>query len=101
MNRKKKDSNARGLFFGMLSPVLGFFIYGFYWAWKFNKSFGYFFHDIFMGTPAYKSSILSLSLLVNLIPFFIFLRTDRNKSARGVLLAVFIYVPFVVYYRFA
>jgi hypothetical protein len=101
MKRKRYDSNALGFVLGILCPVLGFLIYGTYWAWKFNKTFGYFFHDIFLGTPTFKSSIIALSLLVNLIPFFIFIRSERNKSARGVLLAVFIYVPFVVYYRFA
>lgn len=86
---------------GLIGPLLGFVVYGLYWSWSFHRTFCYFVNDLFIGTPDFRSSILSLSLLMNLVPFFIFLRSDRYKSARGVMAAVFIYVPLVIYFKFA
>lgn len=96
---ERYDSIKTGLIVGLISPVVGFVIYGLYWSWRFHRSFSYFTNDVFAGS--FRSAILSLSLLINLIPFFIFIRSDRYKSSRGVMFAVFIYVPVVLYYKFA
>ena len=100
MKPNRLDKMWIGVLIGLILPVFGFLIYGWYWSWKFFRPFSYFVNDVFIGTPTFRSAILSLSLLINLIPFFIFLRTERYKSARGVVAAVFLYVPFVIYYRF-
>jgi hypothetical protein len=100
MKTKKYDDQRLGILVGVFSPLIGFFIYGALWAWHFAKPFNYFLNDVFLGIPSFRSSILTLSLVFNLVPFFIFVRTNRNKTARGVLLAVFLYIPLVVYYRF-
>lgn len=100
MKSRSFDKLPIGLILGVLTPVFGFVCYGIFWAIRFNKSFQYFAVDLFVGVPAFRSSIISLSLLFNLIPFLIFIRTERYKSARGVLMGVFLYVPIVVYYYF-
>jgi len=100
MKSKRFNKTSIGFVIGLLLPVLGFVIYGSYWSWKFNRMFSYFVNEVFLGTPTFRSSILALSLLINLIPFFIFIRSDRMLAARGILAAVFVYVPFVVYFRF-
>jgi hypothetical protein len=99
--KKKYDSMPLGLALGMISPVIGFAIYGLLWSIYFEKPFDYFVNNIFIGVHAFQSSIVALSLIFNLVPFFIFLRTDRYRSGRGVLLALFIYVPLVLYLRFS
>lgn len=90
-----------GLLIGLLSPIIGFIIYGGYWSWNFNKTFSYFVNDVFIGMPIFRSSILSLSIVINLVPFLLFLRQERYKAARGVLAAIFVFVPFVIYFKFA
>lgn len=100
MRAKKYDSQAFGFVLGLFGPLLGFLVYGFLWAVYFNKSFLYFYHGVFVAIPEFRSSIVTLSLLFNLIPFFLFIRSKRYLSARGVLLAVFLYIPAVVYFRF-
>lgn len=100
MKSKRYDKTILGFVIGLVLPVIGFILYGVYWSWKFFRTFSYFVNDVFLGTPTFRSSIMSLSLLINLIPFFIFLRKERYYSARGVLAAVFVYVPFVVYFKF-
>lgn len=101
MKSKSLDKLPLGFLIGLIMPVIGFICYGIFWAIRFNKTFEYFAVDLFIGVPAFRSSILSLALLFNLLPFLIFIRSERYKSARGVLLAVFAYVPFVVYYYFS
>src|SRR5690554_3186059 len=100
MKPKRFDKMWIGMLIGLVMPTVGFAVYGWYWSWKFYRPFSYFVNNIFIETPALRSSILSLSLIINLLPFFVFLRTDRYKSARGVMAAVFLYVPFVIYFRF-
>lgn len=90
-----------GLLVGLLSPIVGFIIYGLYWSWSYGRTFSYFVNDIFIGTPAHRSSIIVLSLLINLVPFLVLLRQERYKAARGILAAIFIFVPFVVYFKFS
>ncbi len=98
MSKPTGDSLSVGFVIGVLAPVLGFFVYGLFWAQDNNRSLGYFINDLFLGTPEFRSSIIALSLIANLIPFYVFLRKERYKTARGVLLAVFLYVPFVIYF---
>jgi|GEM_PF-3333236 len=90
-----------GLALGLLFPLMGFTAYGLFWARRFNKSFEYFAVDLFWTIPGFKSSILALSLLANLIPFLWLVRKDRYQAGRGVLAAVFLFVPFVIYFRFS
>lgn len=100
MKVKSHNNQPLGVAIGVVSPVVGFFIYGLLWSWYFSKPFMYFLDDVFIGIPTFRSSILTLSLVFNLVPFFYLIRTHRYKTARGVILAVFLYIPFVVYFRF-
>jgi len=98
--KKSYDNLLLGLGIGLFSPVVGFVIYGFLWSVYFSKPFIHFVEGIFIGVKEFQSSIVALSLIFNLVPFFLFLRSDRYQSGRGVLMALFIYVPLVVYLRF-
>ena len=98
--KKKYDNLPLGLGLGLVSPVVGFVAYGFLWSIYFDKAFSYFVEGIFLGGKDFQSSIVALSLIFTLVPFFVFLRSDRYVSGRGVLMALFIYVPLVLYLRF-
>jgi hypothetical protein len=100
MKSNKYNKVGFGFLLGILFPFLGFILYGSYWAWNFNKSLAYFVNDIFLGVSTFRSSIMALALIANLIPFLFFIRKDWNQAARGVLAAVFVFVPFIVYFRF-
>lgn len=101
MKTKRFDKVSFGFLIGLFAPLLGFVLYGVFWSYYFQKTFSYFVNDIFLGVSTFQSSIVTLSLLMMLAPFFAFIRTDRYRSARGVLAALFIYVPVVLYLRFA
>ena len=97
---KKGNNQALGLLIGLFCPILGFVIYGTGWGLFHGRSFSYFYNYVFIGTPQFQSAIISLSILINLLPFFIFVRTDRLRAARGVLASLFVYMPVVIYLKF-
>jgi hypothetical protein len=100
MKRSKWDVLWVGLVAGLLSPVLGFVVFGALWTYYNGFRFSYFVNDIFLNKPEFQSAILSVSLLMNLAPFFFAIQKHQYYFARGVLMALFIYVPVVIYLRF-
>lgn len=47
------------------------------------------------------SGIIAVSLVFNLVFFFTALRFHWYYAARGVIMATFLYAPFVVYFKYA
>ncbi len=88
----KKDSMIVGLIFGILAPLLGIIIYWFIQFREMKLS------EFFSHIIVYKliSPALSLSLLINLGIFFLFLQKEYYLATRGVLFATFIYAGIIV-----
>ena len=92
----KKDSMILGLVCGLLAPFLAIIIY---WIMQFHEmKLSEFLSHIIV----YKliSPALSLSLLINLGIFFLFLNKELYHSSRGVLLATFIYAGIILLAKF-
>ena len=87
-----KDSVYTGLITGIIAPVLAFLIY--YYA-KFSSMtiMELIDHIILLDL---MSAVISLSLVANLLSFFIFIWLKADQSAKGVLLATFIYGAVIV-----
>lgn len=92
------DDVRIGVLLGLLAPVAGFFIYGwFHTSWlRPHLDMHYYVHEIFLGTQQYRSPILSLSLIAEIPLFFWLDRRGDYKAMRGVLLAMFAYAVAVV-----
>ncbi len=92
------DSQATGLVAGLIMPVLGFYLYGLiHTTWiRPHLDMSFFIHDLFLGTRQFQAPILSLSLIANLVPFFLFDRQWMHKAMRGVVIATFIYGAVIV-----
>ncbi len=95
--KKKLDTFVTGLLIGLAGPLLGFFVYGWIWAITNARNLEYFINKMFLSTREFQSPIVSLSLIINIIPFFIFLRTSRYRATRGVLASFFIYAAIGVF----
>ena len=94
---KKLDSLWMGLIIGIFSPWLTLFLF---YLIKYNHiSFVDFFNNLILGYNI-LTPVISLCVITNLLVFFIFVWTNRNHSARGVLLATFIYAGYVVYQKY-
>lgn len=84
----KKDDLKLGLILGLIGPILGLVLIYFF---KFpSTSFGDFL-DTFFHDRRLITSIGSLSLLVNVVFFTIYINTHRDKTAKGIFLITLIY----------
>ncbi|MEZ4722881.1 MAG: hypothetical protein R2813_13490 [Flavobacteriales bacterium] len=95
--KNKLDHLYVGFAFGMIGPVLGFML--FYLIMFNHKPFSGFLQMILNNSDTH-AGIISVSLVFNLIFFFIALRNDWYNAARGVIMAMFVYAPFVVYFKY-
>lgn len=84
----QKDNLKLGLVLGLLGPILGLVVLKYIKAP--SSEFGDFF-DLFLNDSRYRTSIGSLSLLVNVILFTIYINTQRDSTAKGIFLVTLIY----------
>jgi hypothetical protein len=84
-----------GIFLGLIAPTIVYFII--YLTGFKNISFVDFFY--LLNEKNVLTKILSLCGLANLLVFFIFIWTNRLRSARGVLVATFIFTIIVLLLR--
>lgn len=89
--KDKYDSTILGTIVGILAPVIAFMIY--YLVRYRGMYFPAYIHYLYSGGTFLP--ILSLCVIPNLLIFFIFIWTKRDKSARGVLQATIAFAVFV------
>lgn len=86
-----------GVIFGIIGPLIGFWIY---YLMQFSHKAPMDYIEMFLTTKEIQSKILSLSIIFNLVLFFIFLKFDFRSTALGILYATFAYIPVVLYLKF-
>ena len=91
------DHPGCGFAAGLLGTGIGFVAMTVWWSWANGTSFDYFIQDVFIGSPLYKDSILTTSVLFNVGVFWLALRKDWDHFARGVLGVIFITVPMIIW----
>lgn len=84
----KKDNMRLGLILGLFGPLLGLVIIYFvkFPSYPFKEFLEYFINDNKLLT-----SIGSLSLLVNVILFTLYVNTHRDETAKGIFIVTLIY----------
>ena len=97
MKSIEKYNNLRiGLILGILGPLLGFLVI--YWVAFRGMSFSEYLDLLTYNRKL--SSIISLSVIPNLLLFFIFIWLNYLYSARGVLASTLIFALLVVITKF-
>lgn len=93
---KKINNFWLGVTFGMLAPFICLFGY---WlnSYSFMGFFPTFPHYLMLGKVL--APVISLCLIPNLGLFFIFINTDRFKTARGFILSTLLYGFFIMYLK--
>lgn len=91
MSNKKFDTLLTGLIPGLVLPVLT--ILGF---WMVNSESSFVDFLVQFQQMAMLSKVVSLTAIPNLLLFFIFIWTNRNFSARGVIFATLILAFFML-----
>jgi len=91
LGKPKYDSITLGTVIGLLAPMLVFIIY--YLSLFHGMELSAFFH--YLTTMEIFLPVSSLCAVINLLLFFICIWTNRDKSARGILQATFVYAIYV------
>jgi hypothetical protein len=94
----KRNVAALGLFLGLLMPAIGVLIL-FVVKFQSEGSLSNYIMAIF-NNGKFGFMVLSLSLLLNLIPFLYFTNKRLDLSARGVLIATMLYAVLMVLLRY-
>jgi hypothetical protein len=87
----KYDNRLIGFILGIIVPVITFILF---YLYRKPKSFEIFYNQVL--TVNVISKLVSLCVIPNLLIFFIFIWTNRNKSAYGVIGSTFIYAIVVL-----
>ena len=92
----KKNSQLLGFILGIIGPMIGAVIYYFM---QFSHMPLQEFFEMAIETDQ-LGSVISLSVIFNLFIFFFFIWKNLALSARGVILATFVYVLIVILVKF-
>lgn len=97
MNKRMKKT-LMGFGLGVMGLALGFLIYGFLFAWLNGVDFNYFYHQVFLDTALFRSQIITGSLLVNVMLFFVLMKRREDEMNRGLLITILLAVIIIVLY---
>lgn len=95
---RKIDNVFVGLGLGLITPILGLFIY-YLFTYRSQTSFSGFI-DYFSSIHLFVAYISLSCYITNLPLFFLFLQKEKYQAARGVLFATIAYTLWVVYEKF-
>lgn len=93
----KRNVPVLGFIIGALLPILGIFL--FHLAVDAHQSMGSFI-DSLMHQHQLAAKVLTLSILINLIPFLFFTSRKLDYAARGVFIATMLYVVFILLIKY-
>lgn len=83
-----RDNRKIGFLIGILAPFLGFFIY---YLMRFRLFSLKEFWEVLMIQRSLLSGIISISLIMNVIVFTIYLNKQKDQTAIGIFIATVIY----------
>lgn len=93
----KRNVSLLGLIIGLLLPLVGIFIV--YLVMSRGASFGSFVGKMKTDFDA-AALVLSLSILINIIPFIYYTNRRLDLTARGLLIATMLYAVLIVLLKF-
>lgn len=91
------DRTWVGFTAGIILPFFGFY---FYYQLVFGDHMSLMKFTRFVSSPGLLSKVMSLSVLVNLPLFFLFIRKHFDFAARGALMATFVYAGIIAILKF-
>lgn len=96
MSRNAWETLA-GVGLGLLGALLGLVLLTAWWHFQTGDSMAFFLRDVFWNGGLYQDSIVSVSVLADVILFYALLRLKRERLARGVMVVVLAAVPVVIW----
>ena len=96
MTSTQKET-ALGIGLGLVGAGIGLLGLAVWWRIQTGDSMGFFLKEVFWNGGLYQDSIVTVSVLVDVLLFFGLIRVKREAVARGVLAVVLASVPLVIY----
>lgn len=86
-----------GIILGIIGAFAGFFLFGIGFSIKEEMTFSEFYRDVFLGVDNFQSRIVSFSMLVDVILFYIFMRKDYQELCKGIMAVLILSVAVVAW----
>lgn len=96
MNRNQWLTLA-GIGLGLLGAGVGLLGLATWWHLQNGDSIRFFIEEVFLRGSLYQDSILTVSVLADVVLFYGLMRANREALARGVMVVVLAAVPLVIY----
>lgn len=94
--KQRLNNQLVGFLVGLFGPVIGLILF---YLIQFNEMpFIYFLENIIKADV--QAELISLCTVFNLLLFFLFIWSNQQLAARGVILATFLYVVFVLVIKY-
>ncbi|MCC6600656.1 MAG: hypothetical protein IT223_08260 [Crocinitomicaceae bacterium] len=97
MTKDRLDKFWIGLIVGVLGALLGYFAFAAFWALYNDTSIVFFTREIFLGSGIFQDKIVTISILLDVVLFYFFLRANWYNLCKGILAVVICSVPVAVY----
>lgn len=91
--------HVKGILLGIVTPLICVPLVLLIISWVQNYYFDFLWNK-FSLSEAYRIKILTISIIANLIWFYLFLNKERWNLAMGVILGSIAFAPYVLYIKF-
>lgn len=91
--------HTKGFFLGLLTPLVFAPIVLFLVGWTQDYPFSQVWTKFSYAMP-YRIKIMTISIIANLIWFYVFLNRERWNMAMGVIVGTLCYAPYIIYIKF-
>ncbi len=95
MTKNKLDNIWFGMAIGLVGAVVGFVLFGYGFAIINNTTFKYFFNEVFLSVNDFQSRIITFSMLIDVVLFFVFIRKNWLQFSKGLMAILVLSVPVV------
>ena len=89
VKKGKLDTFAYGVAAGILGAAVGFVVFG--------QTFSRFVETLVQGTEIFHDKLVTVSILFDVILFFVMIRQDYYNFCKGLLAVVIVSVPVAIY----
>ena len=97
---KLSIEHLKGFIMGVASPLVFVPIVLVIIMWMQDYYFEQLWYKFTLNTP-YRIKILTISIISNLIWFYLFLNKENYNAAMGVILGAIAYAPYIIYIKFS
>ena len=85
MKKSTIDNVWIGMIAGVLGAVIGFLLFGVGFAIFNDITLSHFITNVFLGVSDFQSRIVTFSMLIDVILFFVFIKKDYQQFCKGLI----------------